>query len=116
MNQYPPGGVLFYNADKKSDKAPDFSGNVEIDQSMLDELQREINSASDGRAKLDLSGWRKRGKSGKDFVSLKPRTQAQRRTEMGQGGGGGSPSGGGYTPPNAPQNPSQGLADDEIPF
>lgn len=68
MTQYPPGGVLFPNDRKANEKAPDFKGNLELDQALADEIAQQLRA--NPRAKLEIAGWRK-SKNGKEFVSLR---------------------------------------------
>jgi uncharacterized protein (DUF736 family) len=69
--QYPPGGVLFPNRRKTSDKHPDFTGNLEISRDLLTEL---VEAAKGGKEiKMDVSAWTKTGKSGQKFLSLTAR-------------------------------------------
>jgi hypothetical protein len=68
MSDYPPGGVLFTNDRKKSDKAPDYTGNLELSDEVLRDL---VAQAKEGKTpKMELVGWKKMGKSGKGFLSL----------------------------------------------
>jgi hypothetical protein len=65
---YPPGGVLFPNRRKTTDKHPDMTGNLEISKDLLKEL---LEAAKAGKPiKMDVSAWSKTGNSGK-FLSLK---------------------------------------------
>jgi hypothetical protein len=65
--KYPPGGVLFPNARKTSDKHPDYTGNLEITEEVLRDL---IAQAKAGKTpKMDLSGWKKQSGKG-PFVSM----------------------------------------------
>lgn len=67
-NQYPNSGALFREEEKRSDKAPDWKGYVELDKDMLKVL---IEFAKTGKPiKLELGGWIKEGRKG-EFVSLK---------------------------------------------
>jgi hypothetical protein len=74
MPEYGPSGVLFYNKpeDKKHDRMPDFGGSVELDRELLDALYRKLERSGDRLVKLDLGGWRKVSKAGKNFISLRP--------------------------------------------
>jgi uncharacterized protein (DUF736 family) len=56
---YPPGGALFTNQRKTSDKHPDYRGNL-VEQHKGGE---KIN--------MDIAGWKKTSKSGTTFLSLK---------------------------------------------
>ena len=68
MSDYPPGGALFLQANKRSEKAPDYSGNLEISKELFKYL---LDEAKAGRPiKMDLAGWKKQSKSGATFLSI----------------------------------------------
>lgn len=56
-------GILFNNEEKRSDKSPDLTGNINVDG-----------------VEYWLSGWRREGKKGK-FLSLKIKPKQQQRAE-----------------------------------
>jgi len=65
--KYPPGGVLFPNSRKTSDKHPDFTGSLEVTDEVLRDL---IAQAKAGKTpKMDLSAWKKQGGKG-PFISM----------------------------------------------
>ena len=64
--EYTNTGALFTNSYKKSDKQPDFKGNITLERSLLKQLLSESN---DENIKIALSGWNRQGRNG-DFVSL----------------------------------------------
>jgi hypothetical protein len=68
MSNYPPGGVLFHQDKKRSPKAPDYTGNLEISRETLNHLI--AMAKKDEPLKMQLSGWRKRSKNGGTFLSL----------------------------------------------
>lgn len=104
--QYGPGGVLFPNDQKKSDKAPDFSGSVELDETTLAELQSQL--AANPHAKFDIAGWRKQS-NGREFISLKI-SPPYKRDGIAQNPGGSSQGSQGSRPPPVD------LDGDNIPF
>jgi hypothetical protein len=66
-NQYPNSGALFVNQ-KKHEKAPDYSGDLNLDITLLHQL---IDESEDGfSVKIKLSGWKKQGTRG-TFLSIK---------------------------------------------
>ena len=68
MSDYPPGGALFLQTNKRSEKAPDYSGNLEISKELFKYLLEEAKA---GRPiKMDLAGWKKQSKSGTTFLSI----------------------------------------------
>ena len=82
MMEYPNSGALFPARDKRHPKAPDFSGDIVMEVSLLKQLIAE--SDGDG-VKIKISGWNREGRSGQ-FISLKyndfkpqPRDEAPQR-------------------------------------
>lgn len=67
-NNYPNSGALFYDDDKRSDKAPDFKGNFTLDNEVLDYIVRCVRANKP--VKLEAAGWRRQGRD-KRFISLK---------------------------------------------
>ena len=53
--EYPNKGTLWYEAEKRNDKAPDFKGSVKIDRDYLLSL---IEESSNGLVEVKLDGWR----------------------------------------------------------
>jgi len=64
--EYTNTGALFTNSYKKSDKQPDFKGNITLERSLIKQLLRD---SDDENIKINLSGWNRQGRNG-DFVSL----------------------------------------------
>lgn len=64
---YPNSGALFPNDRKLHEKSPDFSGDIQVEVSLLQDL---IKNADNGLVKIRLSGWRKETSRGW-FASLK---------------------------------------------
>ena len=68
--------VLFDNNDKKSEKSPDFGGNIEftlLDAKALTEWitaqEGEDNYAGEKVVKIPVSAWNKMSKNGSSFIS-----------------------------------------------
>lgn len=59
-----PFGALFKVREKKSDKAPDYTGNIDVDQELIDLVQS-------GNEKVQIAGWLRTGKSGNKYISLR---------------------------------------------
>ena len=59
-----PFGALFKVREKKSDKAPDYNGNIDVDKELIDLVQS-------GAEKIQLAGWLKTAKSGNKYISLR---------------------------------------------
>jgi len=66
---YPPGGALFTNQRKTSDKHPDYRGNLEISVDLLKILVDQHKGSE--KINMDLVGWKKVSKSGSSFLSLR---------------------------------------------
>jgi hypothetical protein len=64
--QYPNSGALFMR-DKKSEKAPEWGGEIIMEVSLLKKLIEE--SDGDG-VKIKISGWVRQGNRG-EFISIK---------------------------------------------
>ena len=83
MSDYPPGGALFLQANKRSPKAPDYSGNLELSKEVFKYL---LDEAKAGRPiKMDLAGWRKQTKAGSTFLSIvanKPYVKEQKTADI----------------------------------
>jgi uncharacterized protein (DUF736 family) len=92
--EYPNSGALFHQSVKKNPKAPDYSGDIDIDLAAL--------GLGNGKHKLRLAGWKKQSKNGNTFLSLKV-SVPQERTN------------GGYAPRTAPAG-NDGFGDEDIPF
>jgi len=82
MTQWPPGGALFTNTKKKSDRAPDFNGNIQFSQELIDYLVAMIEEDPDEYPKLEISGWRKKSKSGTPWTSLAASNPYEHREEF----------------------------------
>lgn len=83
MSDYPPGGVLFLQNNKRSPKAPDYSGNLELSKEVFKYL---LDEAKAGRPiKMDLAGWAKQTKAGRMFLSIvanKPYVKEQKTADI----------------------------------
>lgn len=64
MPEYVNNGTLFSNSVKKSEKSPDYSGDITLDLSAL--------GIGTGTHKIQLAGWKKiSSKTNKSFLSLR---------------------------------------------
>ena len=68
---YPNSGVLFSQRSKTNTKAPDYTGNILIDVKDFTE--------ENGQIKIRLAGWKKVGKSGTTFLSLKASMEMEKK-------------------------------------
>jgi|TARA_B000000609_G_C23981440_1_gene244697 hypothetical protein len=69
-NQYPPSGVLFTNNNKKTPNQPDYTGDLELSDEVINDLVEQM-SRGNPKPKLRLAGWKKTSKkTGATFVSL----------------------------------------------
>ena len=59
-----PFGALFKANNKTNDKAPDYSGSIDVDEDLMTLVQA-------GHEKIQLSGWLKTSKSGKKYISIR---------------------------------------------
>ena len=64
-DQRPDSGVLFAKDNKRSEKSPDYSGEIAIDLRNLTAVRQE-----GGLHIFRLSGWKRQGRSGKTFLSI----------------------------------------------
>ena len=69
-NDYPPSGVLFTNERKQTPKQPDYTGDLELSDEVINDLVDQM-SRGNAKPKLRIAGWKKTSKkTGKVFVSL----------------------------------------------
>ena len=68
---YPPSGTLFEAKVRKSDRSPDYTGQLELAPEVVEDLVKQIKDGK-RKPKLNIIGWKKiSGKSGKPFLSLR---------------------------------------------
>jgi hypothetical protein len=65
FKQRPDSGILFSKDSKKSEKAPDYGGEIAIDIRNMTSV-KEV----DGLLVFRLSGWKRKGANGKTYLSL----------------------------------------------
>ena len=66
-----PNGTLFGNKNKKMEKHPDYTGDLELDRDCMNHLINQFNSGVD-YPKVTLAGWKRTvKKSGDVFLSIK---------------------------------------------
>ena len=65
FKEYPDGGSLKANTTKKLESSPDYWGSIAIDLSNSTAVQ-----VVDGLSVFKISGWKKRNKEGKTYLSL----------------------------------------------
>lgn len=94
------GGALF-PARKTTANQPDFTGEVTIDQELLEYLAVSLRTGKP--MKLRLAGWRKTSKGGKDYLSILPSKVVERTETKPQ-------------PHKQASSPFDVDDDDEIPF
>lgn len=66
---YPPSGVLFSNNKKKTEKQPDFTGDLELSDEVVNDLVDQM-SRGITKPKLSMAGWKKVSRNGLHFMSL----------------------------------------------
>lgn len=72
MSQYqdrPGSGIFFREDNKKSERAPDFSGRLVLDDETMDALVAARRAGEP--LEVSIAGWGKQGQSGKSFISMK---------------------------------------------
>ena len=62
QEDYPNSGTLNASKSKKSEKSPDYWGDLNIDVSKL--------NLPNGKGKVRISGWKRKSNSGNTFLSL----------------------------------------------
>lgn len=103
MAQYPASGILFQNDRKEKPTQPDYTGNIELEPEVIRDLMAQLDEGVE-QPKANLVGWRKIGKTGRPFLSLRGSIMRERQAE-----------GSGYQSQAAANTAVAGL-DDEIPF
>ena len=103
MAQYPASGILFQNDRKEKPTQPDYTGNIELEPEVIRDLMAQLDEGGE-QPKANLVGWRKTGKTGRPFLSLRGSIMRERQAE-----------GSGYQS-QAPANTAVAGLDDEIPF
>ena len=109
-DKYPPSGVMFPVREKRSEKSPDFTGQVEIDETLYKAIGAAL-AAGDGYAKIYLAGWKRISRNGNEFLSIKASEWRERPAEGQKQER--------QAPRQAPKKhaaPSFDDLDDEIPF
>lgn len=71
-----PFGALFKVRQKKSDKAPDYNGNLDVDKELIDLVQS-------GAEKVQLAGWLKTSKTGNKYISLRVSAPYEKKNNSG---------------------------------
>lgn len=94
-------GVLFYNQTKKSERGPDWSGNINVDGQ-----------------EFFLDAWVKQGRSGAEFLSVSIKKKDKQGAQKPRQEAGREPKRHGDRPGGAFNRPSTGFddMDDDIPF
>jgi hypothetical protein len=103
MAQYPASGILFQNDRKEKPTQPDYTGNIELEPEVIRDLMAQLDEGVE-QPKANLVGWRKTGKTGRPFLSLRGSIMRERQAE-----------GSGYQS-QPPSNTAVAGLDDEIPF
>ena len=104
MTDYPPSGVLFSNNKKKTEKQPDFTGDLELSDEVVNDLVDQM-SRGVTKPKLSLAGWKKVSRKGLNFMSLVGSVQRERSQNSYDG-----------TNKNAPSPGATKQDDDSIPW
>ena len=67
-NKYPPGGALFKRDKRGNDRAPDWSGDLELAEDVVRFLVGEIKAGRE--PKIRIAGWIKQGRKD-EFMSIR---------------------------------------------
>tara|TARA_R110001632_G_scaffold13358_1_gene45821 strand:- start:1202 stop:1528 length:327 start_codon:yes stop_codon:yes gene_type:complete len=105
-NQYPATGGLFAQKEKRTDKSPDYSGMLNLEIEVVNDLIKQKEEGID-QPKINLVGWKKLSKAGNPYLRLIGNIERERQEQQN-----------GYAEPNKPQqqSASKDELDDEIPF
>ena len=77
-NQYPQGS-LFQNVNKSKDAHPDYTGTLELNQEVVEDLSNQFH-AGVAFPKISIAGWKRTAKkSGATFLSVKASVLQERR-------------------------------------
>jgi len=114
MSAYPPSGTLWVNNNKANDRQPDYRGEIEFPNDVVEDLYAQMKKGEVPKA--SLVGWRRESKAGNKFLSLSakvwvPKDGGQQRAPQQR-----QPD---STPHGRQQErraPAQQTFDDEIPF
>ena len=69
QKKFPPSGSLFSNEQKRSENSPDYSGYLEIENEVLEDLIKQKSNDAE-KISMDLVGWKKVSQKGKAFLRL----------------------------------------------
>ena len=104
MPQYPASGILFQNDRKQNERQPDYTGQLEVDVKVVEDLWNQMQEGIDP-PKANLVGWRKTGKTGRPFLSLRTDLHKDRK-----------PNDNFQAPDQSQNDNASNDMDDEIPF
>ena len=77
-NQYPQGS-LFQNVNKSKEAHPDYTGTLELNQEVVEDLSNQFH-AGVAFPKISIAGWKRTAKkSGDTFLSVKASVLQERR-------------------------------------
>jgi|TARA_R100001463_G_scaffold37648_4_gene80855 hypothetical protein len=77
-NKYPQGS-LFQNVNKSKDAHPDYTGTLELNQEVVEDLSNQFH-AGVAFPKISIAGWKRTAKkSGSTFLSVKASVLQERR-------------------------------------
>ena len=77
-NKYPQGS-LFQNVNKSKDAHPDYTGTLELNQEVVEDLSNQFH-AGVAFPKISIAGWKRTAKkSGATFLSVKASVLQERR-------------------------------------
>jgi hypothetical protein len=106
-NDYPATGSLFVAKTKRSEKSPDYSGMMEFEMDVVDDLIKQKEEGI-SKPKVNLVGWKKVSKAGNPYLRIIANIERDR-----QEGQQGQTS---YEKPKQGETIENVDLDDEIPF
>ena len=83
MSAYPPSGILWPNRNKLNDRHPDYTGEIEFTNEVVENLYQQMQQGAVPKA--SLAGWKRESKAGNKFMSLSaklwtPKDDGQQRS------------------------------------
>lgn len=119
MSAYPPSGRLWANNNKGNDRHPDYRGDIEFPNEVVQDLYAQMQKGEVPKA--SVAGWRRESQAGNRYLSLfakvwVPKEGGQQRAPQHRAPQQRQPD---STPHGRQQErraPAQQTFDDEIPF
>ena len=68
MSGYPPSGILWPNRNKLTDRHPDYTGDIEFSNEVVESLYNQMKQGAVPKA--SISGWKRESQAGNKFMSI----------------------------------------------